>query len=193
MPYKSFAVGELATSADVNTYLMKQTVMVFADSTARAAAITSPAAGMVTYLTGTNALQTYNGSSWVNAVNTASIQNDAVTASAIATGAVGSDELASASVTAAKLSGMYGVTFTDAGLTMSTSAGWRTMTIPSGKNYSDIVSIVGLNGVNDIVYLYATALGNWSGVQLSTQVQLYCALGNAVASTTGTIRFYFRA
>ena len=37
---------------------------VYADTTARDAAITSPAAGMVAYLTATNKLQVYTGSAW---------------------------------------------------------------------------------------------------------------------------------
>jgi len=37
---------------------------VYADTTARDAAITNPAAGMVAYLTATNKLQVYNGSAW---------------------------------------------------------------------------------------------------------------------------------
>jgi hypothetical protein len=36
--------------------------MVFADSTARTAAIASPTEGMVTYLQDTNALEVFNGS-----------------------------------------------------------------------------------------------------------------------------------
>jgi len=66
MPKKTFAIGEVLTSSDVNTYLMNQSVMVFTNSAARTAAIPSPTAGMVTYLTGTNAVESYNGSAWVS-------------------------------------------------------------------------------------------------------------------------------
>jgi hypothetical protein len=38
----------------------------FADDTARLAAIPTPEAGMITYLTSTNKLQAYNGTSWVD-------------------------------------------------------------------------------------------------------------------------------
>lgn len=62
--FKTFAAGEVLTAANVNGYLMQQTIMVFADATARDAAITSPSEGMFVYLTGTNALQFYNGSSF---------------------------------------------------------------------------------------------------------------------------------
>jgi hypothetical protein len=65
MAYKLFSTGEVLTAANVNSYLMRQTVMVFADASARTTALSGVlAAGMVSYLTGTNSLETYNGSSW---------------------------------------------------------------------------------------------------------------------------------
>lgn len=63
--FKTFATGDILTAADANGYLMSQTVMVFADSTARTATITSPQEGMVTYLKDTNAIEYYSGSAWV--------------------------------------------------------------------------------------------------------------------------------
>ena len=66
--FKTFAVGEVLTATAVNTYLMQQSVMVFADASARSTAITAPSEGMVTYLTGTNTMWYYDGSSWVEIV-----------------------------------------------------------------------------------------------------------------------------
>jgi hypothetical protein len=65
--FKTFAVGEVLTANNVNTYLMEQAVMVFADAAARAAGITSPSEGMVTYLADSNSLFLYDGSNWVSA------------------------------------------------------------------------------------------------------------------------------
>ena len=62
--FKVFAVGEVLTAADVNDYLMEQSISIFADSTARDAQITSPIEGMFCYLADTNELQFYNGSAW---------------------------------------------------------------------------------------------------------------------------------
>jgi len=64
MGYKNFTSSVLL-AADVNDYLMEQAVMVFVDATARSTALTAPAAGMVTYLTGLKVLNTYNGTNWV--------------------------------------------------------------------------------------------------------------------------------
>ena len=64
--FKVFAVGEVLTAADVNDYLMEQSIGIFANSTARDAQITSPIEGQFCYLADSNVLQLYNGSSWAN-------------------------------------------------------------------------------------------------------------------------------
>ena len=66
--FKTFSVGEVLTATNVNTYLMQQTVMVFADASARSTAISSPSEGMVTYLSDSNSLWYYSGSAWVEIV-----------------------------------------------------------------------------------------------------------------------------
>ncbi len=64
---KTWSTGDVLTASDLNTYLMEQSIMVFATATARDAAITSPSDGMFAYTTTTPAdtLSYYNGSSWV--------------------------------------------------------------------------------------------------------------------------------
>jgi len=62
--FKTWATGDVLTASDQNTYLMEQSVMVFADATARDAAVTSPTEGMHCFLKDTDALQFYDGSSW---------------------------------------------------------------------------------------------------------------------------------
>lgn len=64
--FKTFNTGDVLSASDVNTYLMQQTVMVFADSAARSTAIgASVAEGMLSYLKDTNETSYYDGSSWV--------------------------------------------------------------------------------------------------------------------------------
>jgi len=65
--YRTFSAGEVLTAANVQTYLMDQAIPVFADATARDAAITSPAEGQHCFLSDTDALQYYTGSAWVAA------------------------------------------------------------------------------------------------------------------------------
>jgi len=62
--YKSWVDGDILTASDVNTYLMQQAVMVFADASARTSAIAAPSEGMVTYLTGTDVIEYYDGAAW---------------------------------------------------------------------------------------------------------------------------------
>ena len=80
MAYKVFTNGSPLPASDLNTYLMNQSVMVFANSTARSAALTSPTEGMVTYLEDTNKLEVYTGAAWVDVNdNAAAIPKSTVT------------------------------------------------------------------------------------------------------------------
>jgi len=63
---KTFSDGEVLSAADVNGYLMDQSVMRFADSAARTAAIGTPTEGMVTYLDDVNQIEVYDGAAWVD-------------------------------------------------------------------------------------------------------------------------------
>jgi hypothetical protein len=63
--FKDFTTGEVLTAADVDGYLM-QGVWVFADATARNAAVTSPQEGNFAYLKDTNVTTYYTGSAWAN-------------------------------------------------------------------------------------------------------------------------------
>jgi hypothetical protein len=66
--YKLFSTGEVLTANNVATYLMQQTVMVFASSAARTTALSGVLAeGMVSYLQDTNVLEVYDGAAWVGA------------------------------------------------------------------------------------------------------------------------------
>ena len=64
--YKQWTTGAVLTSSDINSYVGDQVVMVFADSSARSSAVSSPTEGMVSYLKDTNAIEYYDG--WVFAL-----------------------------------------------------------------------------------------------------------------------------
>jgi hypothetical protein len=64
MPRKEFESFTRLDASDVNTFLMDQSVQSFADSTARASAITTPVEGMVTYLNDIDSLSVYNGTAF---------------------------------------------------------------------------------------------------------------------------------
>ena len=72
---KLFTAFSKLTAAQVNGYLMDQSIMRFASASARNAAfggVGEPtlAEGMTCYLDDTNVLQSYNGTAWVTIINT---------------------------------------------------------------------------------------------------------------------------
>ena len=68
--FKDFTVGQVLTSAQVDGYLMQQTIMKFANSAARTTALSGVVAeGMFSYLDDTNATEYYDGSAWVSISN----------------------------------------------------------------------------------------------------------------------------
>ena len=66
MPKKTFTAGEVLAAADVNTFLMDQSVMTFAGTASRGSAIGTATEGMMTYLADVDLFQFYNGTIWVN-------------------------------------------------------------------------------------------------------------------------------
>ena len=69
--FREFLTGEVLTAANVNSFLMNQSVMVFADSAARDTALGTAIAGgnalvegMLTYNVDASALQVYDGTDW---------------------------------------------------------------------------------------------------------------------------------
>jgi hypothetical protein len=66
--YKVFTNGSVLNASEINDNLMNQSVMVFSNSTARDAALTSPLEGMITYLEDTSSYKSYNGTTWVDLV-----------------------------------------------------------------------------------------------------------------------------
>ena len=64
MPRKIFTAGEVLAAADVNNFLIDQSVMTFADSTARGSAIGTATQGMLTYLEDTNAYEYWDGTAY---------------------------------------------------------------------------------------------------------------------------------
>lgn len=63
--YKDWSAGDILTAADLEDYTVKQSVMRFADSSARTTALSGVLAeGMVSYLKDTDSVEVYDGSAW---------------------------------------------------------------------------------------------------------------------------------
>src|SRR5690349_19604170 len=70
MPYTTLVAGTTITASWANANVRDQVVTPFANSAARTSAISSPVAGMISYLTGTKQIEPYDGSAWVPANGT---------------------------------------------------------------------------------------------------------------------------
>jgi hypothetical protein len=70
MSRKVFTAGEVLAAADVNSFLMDQSVMSFAGTASRGSAIPSPVEGMTTFLEDSNILSIYDGSNWKTSLAT---------------------------------------------------------------------------------------------------------------------------
>jgi hypothetical protein len=66
--FRTFTAGEVLTASNVQNFLQNQSVMVFADSTARATDIGTAnfEEGMLSYLENTDQLEVYNGTAWAS-------------------------------------------------------------------------------------------------------------------------------
>jgi len=144
MAYKVFSNGDALTGGELNTYLMNQSVMVFASATARTAALPSPSEGMVTYLEDTNALYLWTGAAWqsiVSVVGTGNIlinsnflinQRSYVSGTALATGAYGIDR--------------WKATSNNSSMTFTYSANGYPVTINSGGSFAQVIEQFNIPG-----------------------------------------------
>ena len=79
MPYKVWAVNEILTAADMNTYIGNQTVLSFAGTAARSSAIGTPVEGMVSYVGG-GTVEVYAGTAdgWTNISGGGNVADDSI-------------------------------------------------------------------------------------------------------------------
>lgn len=145
--YKTFAAGEVLTAANVNGYLMDQSVMVFGGTAARGSAIgTAIAEGMVTYLTDSNSITVYDGSAWQTvypAGSTTVYATDVVT--------TGTAITASMTASASLANGVINVT-----------SNAVTITVPDVLDVYDRIDII-RNGGGTVTIAAGTGITDWGG------------------------------
>lgn len=174
--FKNFSSGEVLTAADVNAYLNSQTVMVFADTAARTAAITSPQEGMFSYLKDTNVTQYYTGSAWAN-LDTTGMVNPMTT--------TGDTIYSSSGSTPARLAiGSTGNVLTVAG-------GVPTWAAPAGGG--QVWSLVTSGSTTSGTGLSFTSLSGYDTYALQWISILQSGGANLFADINGTASSYYRS
>lgn len=94
---KVFTAGEVLTAANVQGFLMDQSVMVFDDAAARTAAIGTPTEGMLTYTKDDNAVQVFDGSTFtavdttISSINASAVVTTFTSSTAVAQTLAASD------------------------------------------------------------------------------------------------------
>jgi hypothetical protein len=183
--YKLFATGDVLTAAQVNTYLMQQSVMVFASSTARNTALSGVVSeGMLAYLLDTNDLTLYDGAAW-NSFGAGDITG--VTAgTGLSGGGTSGAVTVSIDSTVATLTGSQ--TLTNKTLTtpiISSISNSGTVTIPTGTD-----TLVNLAGTQTLTNKTLTAPVINEAVFTDAVIKGLEEDVNVVASAaTGTINF----
>jgi hypothetical protein len=162
--WKQWQVAEVVDADDFQTYLQNQVVQVYDNATARTTALgTAVIEGMVSYLEDTNALQFYNGSTWVNAASDGDIT--AVTAGTGLTGG-----------------GTSGAVTLNVNLASITAAGIPTfLSNPTSANLR--AAVTDETGTGNLVFSDAPILTGDVRIAGSTAPNLNIGLTNGTASS----------
>jgi hypothetical protein len=159
---KVFTAGEVLTAANVNGYLMDQTVMVFAGTAARGSAIATASEGMLTYLSDTNAVQYYDGAAWQALIDTSAF----ITASSTATltnKTINTSQLQTTVNTVAATATTYAATSADRNeLIYSLATAAMTVTVPDVFNIGDRIDLV-RDAAGTVIIAAGTGVTSWAG------------------------------
>jgi hypothetical protein len=161
---KVFTAGEVLTAANVNGYLMDQSVMVFAGTAARSSAIATASAGMVSYRTDGSAWEGYNGSTWgpLVSIDTSSFLTASSTAT-LTNKTIDSRQLVTTVNTAAATATTYTAGTADRNeLIYSLATAAITVTVPDVFNIGDRVDVI-RDAAGTVIIAAGTGVTSWAG------------------------------
>ena len=164
--YKVFTAGEVLTAANVNGYLMEQSVMVFAGTAARGSALgTAVSEGMVAYLSDTNTLQYYDGSAWQNVSSTISggTAGQAYVSNGTASPAFGNVLQTYITTPTGTVTSAYTAVAADKNeLLIANGTAAYTITVPDVLGIGDRIDIV-RNSSGTVTIAAGTGITSWAG------------------------------
>ena len=159
---KTWNALDVLTAADMNGYLMDQSVMKFASAAARSSAIgTAVSSGMVSFRSDGTAWEGYNGTSWVPlvSVDTSSF----ITASSTATLTNKSIDSGQLTTTVNNVTGAYTAVVGDRNKTIVANSGSAfTITVPDLYNIGDRLDVI-RDGAGTVTIAAGTGITTWAG------------------------------
>lgn len=187
--YRSWVPGEVLTADNVQDYLQDQTVMVFADSTARGTAILSPTEGMLTWVEDANKYQYWNGSAWtdvINALGAAGTSGQAFVSAGTADAGFGDVKAEFISLTLQNKTAAYTAVAGDANTVLNFTAS-GTVVIPNVlSDIGDRIDIFA-NTTGTVTIAAGTGVTSWAGIGTAgTAVTYYIDTPYAAASVLKT-------
>lgn len=193
--YRSWTPGEVLTASNMQDYLQDQSVMVFADSTARGTAILSPNEGMITWLEDVNKYQYWNGSVWsdvINALGAAGTTGQAFISNGTADAAFGDVKAEFIALTIQNKSAAYTAVAGDTNTVLNFTAS-GTVVIPNVlPDIGDRVDVLA-NTTGTVTISAGTGITSWAGSGTAgTAISYYIDTPYAAASIIKTAANEYR-
>jgi hypothetical protein len=156
---KTWNALDVLTAADVNGYLMDQTVMKFASSTARSSAIgTALSSGMVSFRSDATAVEFYNGSAWVGFGDVTTNGTQTLTNKSI-----DGNQLVTVVNTVAATATTYTASAADRNeLIYALSTANVTVTVPDVFNVGDRIDLI-RDAAGTVIIAAGTGVTSWAG------------------------------
>ena len=192
--YRSWTPGEIITANNVQSYLQDQTVMVFADSTARGSAIPVPTEGMLSWLEDENQYSYYDGAQWENLIVpiTGGTSGEPYISNGTAEASFQDLNAKFITLTLTQKSSDYTVQASDANTVLDVTAA-GTITVPDVfTTVGDRVDVLA-NTTGTVTIAAGTGVTSWAGVGTAgTAVEYYIDTPYAAASVIKTAANEYR-